>query len=26
ATGRPLCAPCAIRDITQTINRERKLR
>ncbi|PLN10200.1 DNA helicase, partial [Klebsiella pneumoniae] len=22
----PLCAPCAIRDITQTINRERKLR
>ncbi|PLI45776.1 DNA helicase, partial [Klebsiella pneumoniae] len=23
---RPLCAPCAIRDITQTINRERKLR
>ncbi|PLN47950.1 DNA helicase, partial [Klebsiella pneumoniae] len=20
------CAPCAIRDITQTINRERKLR
>ncbi|PXL27954.1 hypothetical protein DMS28_05425 [Klebsiella variicola] len=26
ATGRPLCAPCAMRDITQTINRERKLR
>ena len=24
ATGRPLCAPCAVRDITQTINRERK--
>ncbi|PLK52994.1 DNA helicase, partial [Klebsiella pneumoniae] len=22
----PLCVPCAIRDITQTINRERKLR
>ncbi|PCR46864.1 DNA helicase, partial [Klebsiella pneumoniae] len=22
----PLCAPCGIRDITQTINRERKLR
>ncbi|OWW16347.1 hypothetical protein BUE65_09035 [Klebsiella variicola] len=26
ATGRPLCAPCAMSDITQTINRERKLR
>ncbi|MBX4490271.1 hypothetical protein D2920_05345, partial [Klebsiella pneumoniae] len=26
ATGRPLCAPCAMNDITQTINRERKLR
>ncbi len=26
ATGRPLCAPCAIRDITQKTNRERKLR
>ncbi|RWT59565.1 hypothetical protein DN589_02825 [Klebsiella quasipneumoniae subsp. similipneumoniae] len=26
ATGRPLCAPCVLRDITQTINRERKLR
>ena len=25
ATGRPLCAPCAIRDITQTISRERNL-
>ena len=25
ATGRPLCAPCAIRDITQKINRERNL-
>ncbi|PCR33718.1 hypothetical protein CQA89_17130, partial [Klebsiella pneumoniae] len=25
-TGRPLCAPCAMSDITQTINRERKLR
>ncbi len=24
ATGRPLCAPCAVRDITQKINRERK--
>ncbi len=24
ATGRPLCAPCAIRGITQKINRERK--
>ena len=23
ATGRPLCAPCAMNDITQTINRER---
>ena len=26
ATGRPLCAPCAIRDRTQTINRERNVR
>ena len=26
ATGRPLCAPCAMNDIAQTINRERKLR
>ncbi|AVG05922.1 hypothetical protein CF042_13310 [Klebsiella pneumoniae] len=26
ATGRPLCAPGAMSDITQTINRERKLR
>ncbi|STW90163.1 Uncharacterised protein [Klebsiella pneumoniae] len=26
ATGRPLCAPCAMSDIAQTINRERKLR
>ncbi len=26
ATGRPLCAPCAMNDITQTISRERKLR
>ncbi|PAX38882.1 hypothetical protein CLI87_10525, partial [Klebsiella pneumoniae] len=26
ATGRPLCAPCARSDITQAINRERKLR
>ncbi len=25
ATGRPLCAPRAIRDITQKINRERNL-
>ena len=25
ATGRPLCAPCGIRDITQKINRERNL-
>ncbi|WP_227500410.1 hypothetical protein, partial [Klebsiella pneumoniae] len=25
-TGRPLCAPGAMSDITQTINRERKLR
>ena len=25
ATGRPLCAPCAIRDIAQKINRERNL-
>ncbi len=25
ATGRPLCAPCAIRDITQKTNRERNL-
>ena len=25
ATGRPLCAPCSIRDITQKINRERNL-
>ncbi|RDG45650.1 DNA helicase, partial [Klebsiella pneumoniae] len=24
--GRPLCAPGAMSDITQTINRERKLR
>ncbi len=24
ATGRPLCAPCAVRDITQKTNRERK--
>ncbi|RFC86205.1 DNA helicase, partial [Klebsiella pneumoniae] len=22
----PLCAPCAVRDITQKTNRERKLR
>ncbi|OVE57033.1 hypothetical protein SQ56_21250, partial [Klebsiella variicola] len=26
ATGRPLCAPSAMRDITQKTNRERKLR
>ncbi len=26
ATGRPLCAPCAMPGITQTINRERKFR
>ncbi|OVW21712.1 DNA helicase, partial [Klebsiella quasipneumoniae subsp. similipneumoniae] len=26
ATGRPLCAPCAMRDITQKINRERNVR
>ncbi len=26
ATGRPLCAPCAVRDITQKINRERNVR
>ncbi|MBW5967955.1 hypothetical protein DMT40_13315 [Klebsiella variicola] len=26
ATGRPLCAPCAMNDITQKTNRERKLR
>ncbi|PLC78810.1 hypothetical protein B6I40_06980, partial [Klebsiella variicola] len=26
ATGRPLCAPCAMSDITQTINRERNVR
>ncbi|EIW8470815.1 DNA helicase, partial [Klebsiella pneumoniae] len=26
ATGRPLCAPGAMSDITQTITRERKLR
>ncbi|OYF79226.1 hypothetical protein CI612_15890 [Klebsiella quasipneumoniae subsp. similipneumoniae] len=26
ATGRPLCAPCAMNDIAQTISRERKLR
>ncbi|OVU03032.1 DNA helicase, partial [Klebsiella pneumoniae] len=26
ATGRPLCAPGAMSDITQTINRECKLR
>ncbi|PXH84628.1 hypothetical protein DMQ71_05305 [Klebsiella quasipneumoniae] len=26
ATGRRLCAPCAVRDITQRTNRERKLR
>ncbi|PLG63510.1 DNA helicase, partial [Klebsiella pneumoniae] len=26
ATGRPLCAPGAMSDITQTTNRERKLR
>lgn len=25
ATGRPLCAPCAMPDITQKINRERHL-
>ncbi|PLG91631.1 hypothetical protein B6J19_10345 [Klebsiella quasipneumoniae] len=25
ATGRPLCAPCAMIDITQTISRERHL-
>ncbi len=25
ATGRPLCAPCAMIDITQTISRERNL-
>ncbi|PLM93283.1 hypothetical protein CWN07_29395, partial [Klebsiella quasipneumoniae] len=25
ATGRPLCAPCAIRDITQKTNRERNM-
>ncbi|PXK59228.1 hypothetical protein DMS28_05540 [Klebsiella variicola] len=24
--GRPLCAPCAMNDITQKTNRERKLR
>ncbi|ATR00342.1 hypothetical protein D2912_18605 [Klebsiella pneumoniae] len=26
ATGRPLCAPCAMRDITQKINRKRNVR
>ncbi|OYF79449.1 hypothetical protein CI612_15305 [Klebsiella quasipneumoniae subsp. similipneumoniae] len=26
ATGRPLCAPCAMRDITQKTNRERNVR
>ncbi|PVW58380.1 hypothetical protein B4U27_31780 [Klebsiella pneumoniae] len=26
ATGRPLCAPCAMPGITQTINRERNVR
>ena len=26
ATGRPLCAPCTVRDITQKINRERNMR
>ncbi|RIY04827.1 DNA helicase, partial [Klebsiella quasipneumoniae] len=26
ATGRPLCAPRAVRDITQKTSRERKLR
>ncbi|PLE61994.1 DNA helicase, partial [Klebsiella variicola] len=26
ATGRPLCAPCAMPDITQKINRERNVR
>ncbi|ASG61506.1 hypothetical protein D0S46_11315 [Klebsiella pneumoniae subsp. pneumoniae] len=26
ATGRPLCAPCAMPGITQKINRERKIR
>ncbi len=26
ATGRPLCAPCAMTGITQTINRERNVR
>ena len=26
ATGRPLCAPCTMSDITQTINRERNTR
>ncbi|OVT79522.1 hypothetical protein BME90_00690 [Klebsiella quasipneumoniae subsp. similipneumoniae] len=26
ATGRPLCAPCAMKDITQKINRERNVR
>ncbi|MBW5919606.1 hypothetical protein DMT39_12335 [Klebsiella variicola] len=26
ATGRPLYAPCAMRDITQKINRERNVR
>ncbi|PLM96696.1 hypothetical protein CWN24_27635, partial [Klebsiella pneumoniae] len=24
-TGRPLCAPCAVRDITQKTNRERNV-
>ncbi|PLF11560.1 DNA helicase, partial [Klebsiella quasipneumoniae] len=26
ATGRTLCAPCTVRDITQKINRERNVR
>ncbi|PBD58051.1 hypothetical protein CK502_04095, partial [Klebsiella pneumoniae] len=26
ATGRPLCAPCAMPGITQKINRERNVR
>ncbi|PBD55217.1 DNA helicase [Klebsiella pneumoniae] len=26
ATGRPLCAPCAMRDLTQKINRKRNVR
>ncbi|THL05602.1 hypothetical protein FAM77_26605, partial [Klebsiella pneumoniae subsp. pneumoniae] len=26
ATGRPLCAPCAVRDLTQKTNRERNVR